>query len=548
MKGPWSKGRPARHLLAAAVMLAGLGAATWWHRRATTATLAPLTVPADAAARLLPLVLPGYPRELPWLQTRTGAVRAVEGRIDAVAAVSEARTGQPLWGVAYTWLAAPDRAGGRAALPGFAVVAPPGASGPGRLVYSAPPTAGWEETGRGVYEGTVEVAAEVEAVQWTPQDAGFLVRHAVEATLGGRLGHGEARAFVSGLGGWELAWEHATLERHRPDRSLEVSREAAVEAVDLDGQGERALVVSPSWYIRQLGGNDRGIHFTAEGPGRFVHRRDGTQFQQTQFDPGTGKLARIRSAKPLYAVRAQRPPTIDARFDDWEAVEASHLGAVWLDDPELLRWQHRARRGSHDFSGAARLLWDLEALYVRLEVMDDHVVVGGPGSLLYQGDHVGFWLDRDLERDFDRGVRDMDDWQLGLAPQSAEGGRASGGRGWAWVPRAGEGGIRVATAPLLDPFDEAVRGWQLEAAVPWNAIGGPPPLAATAGGLLPDPRGELQARRYKLHPAGLMGLAMVLTDADKAPQELAFVTSRGLGWGEPRTFNPLLLVEALPAR
>ncbi|MEB3328940.1 MAG: sugar-binding protein [Candidatus Sericytochromatia bacterium] len=526
----------------------GLAGASWWHRRSTSAALSPPAVPTDAAARILPLILPDYPETLPWLACRTGHVRAVEGRIDAVAAVSEAHTGRELWGVAYTWLAAPDRAGGRAALPGFAIVAPPTATSPGKRVYTAPPIPGWDGDGDGAFESTVEVTAAVEAVQWSPRDAGFLVRHGVEASLGGRLGRGIARAFVSGIGGWELAWEHPTLERERPDRSVEVSREASVEAVDLDGLGERVLAVSPSWYIRELRGDDRGIHFTADGPGRFVHRREGSQFRQAQFDAGAGKLSPLRPTTPLYAVRTARAPTIDASFADWDAVEVSRLGLVMMDHPSQLRWQTRPLQGSHDFSGAVRLLWDDAALYLRVEVMDDVLSAAPAGRLLYQGDHVGLWIDRELERDFDRRTRDLDDWQLGLAPGAGTRGRAVGGQGWTWVPLSGERGLRVASAPLVDPNDMAVRGWQLEAAVPWQAIGGTPavgPMAGMAGG---DPRTELQARRYRLHAAGLMGLAIVLTDADERPQEAAYATSRGLEWGQPRTFNPLLLVEALPAR
>jgi hypothetical protein len=534
--------------LAASVALGGLWGASWWLRHATSTVLQAPPVPTDAAARLLPLVMPEYPKALPWLECRTGPVRAVEGRVDAIAAISEARTGRTLWGVAYTWLGAPEAGGGRAARPGFAVVVPPTAANPGSRVYTAPPMGGWEGDGKGVYESTVEVTAEVEAVQWSPQDAGFLVRQGVEASLGGRVGRGMARAFVSGMGGWELAWEHPTLDRERPDRSVEVSREATVEAVDLEGLGERALVVSPSWYIRELRADDKGIHFTADGPGRFVHRRDGSQFQQTQLDTGVGKLRRIRSTPPLYALHTDRPPTIDGRFADWDKVEVNRLGLVMMDAASQLRWQTRPLQGSHDFSGAVRLMWDDQALYVRVDVMDDQLNAASEGRLLYQGDHVGLWLDRDLERDFDRSVRDMDDWQLGLAPQPDPRGHATGGQGWVWVPFVGERGLRVATAPLVDPNDRAVRGWHLEAAVPWQAVGGPPAFGLPGRRVGGDPRGQLQARRYRLQTVGLMGLAMVLTDADERPQEAAYATSRALEWGQPRTFNPLLLVEALPAR
>jgi hypothetical protein len=183
-------------------------------------------------------------------------------------------------------------------------------------------------------------------------------------------------------------------------------------------------------------------------------------------------------------------------------------------------------------------MWDAQGLYLRTDVMDDKFRWAEPGARLYEGDHVTLWIDRDLQDDFSQGIRNLDDWQIGLAP-----GPDGTGHAWSWVPEAGTRGIQVATSLLRDPFDNAVRGYQLEAAIPWAAIGGNPALRATSNLPVEDPRTQLQARRYVLKVAGLVGLTLVLTDADERPQEMAFVSAPRFSWGDPRSFNTLVMLD-----
>ena len=91
-------------------------------------------------------------------------------------------------------------------------------------------------------------------------------------------------------------------------------------------------------------------------------------------------------------------PAIDGDFGDWDANELTQLGTLMLEDPGQLRYRRRERRGTHDFSGAVRFMWDERHLYVRADVMDDTLRAPVAGKKLFEGDHLGLWLDMDLAR------------------------------------------------------------------------------------------------------------------------------------------------------
>lgn len=534
-------------LFAAALCAAAATGVAWVLTRPGPRTISAPALTPELEATVLGAIAPGWPARKPMLRTLDGPKPAAAGAIDALAAVDVDADGRAEWGVAYTWLGPDGPSGARAMRPGFAIVRAPAAGQPPELLQDAPAPGGWDGERDAAFEAATEHHGRVEAVRWSRREVGFLATHTIETSVGGRLARGVTRAFVPLLGGWVAAWEGVTEDRLRHDRTDEKAADTRVEALDLDGNGTAELVLTPSWYHRHLGAGDRGVHFTAEGPGRVVYRRDGATFTAAALDGvGPGPRPRVRPAPPLYAVRAPRPPAIDGDLADWDAIELTQLGTLMLDDPAQLRYRRRERRGTHDFSGAVRFMWDERALYVRADVMDDGLRVAPPGKRLFEGDHLGLWLDMDLARDFAVARRDADDWQLGLAPgQGADPKRAAGGEAWFWVPRAGRGAARVASAPLIDPYEGATRGWRLEAAIPWTDVGGPPNLAPGPAPDLSDPRRELNPRRYALRLAGMIGLGVVLTDSDEEAQELAYVSSPTFGWGAPRTFNSLLLVEGV---
>ncbi|MNS75540.1 hypothetical protein D3C72_1090620 [compost metagenome] len=158
---------------------------------------------------------------------------------------------------------------------------------------------------------------------------------------------------------------------------------------------------------------------------------------------------------------------------------------------------------------------------------------------MYQGDHLAVWVDWDLEGDFRQDARSADDWQIGLKPASLT--QPAGAH--VWVPKSGPQGVQVASRPLVDGYSGGVNGYELEAAIPWASMGGlPPGMRASAAKGASDAKPGA-ARRYTLGVAGAVGFGLVLTDSDKRPQELVYVSNPGFTWSAPRSFNTLLLVE-----
>ncbi|MFN3432281.1 MAG: sugar-binding protein, partial [Candidatus Sericytochromatia bacterium] len=283
----------------------------------------------------------------------------------------------------------------------------------------------------------------------------------------------------------------------------------------------------------------RGAHFSAEGLGKLIHRPSSGRYTLEGLLGADGTETPLRAAPPILAVRAPKGVSVDARFGEWEAVETEGITGLRFEDVALLKYKRRDRHGMDDCSADVRLMWDERALYVRASVFDDVVAPGPAGRDLYQGDHLAVWLDWDLQGDFRQDARSADDWQIGLKPASA----AMPAGAHVWVPKSGPQGVQVASRPLVDTYSGGVYGYELEAAIPWAAMGGLPPGVSPTE---PKPSSGAKpgaARRYTLGVAGAVGFGLVLTDSDKRAQELVYVSNPGFTWSAPRSFNTLLLVE-----
>lgn len=513
---------------AALVVAGGIALAVSWSMgRSTAKLLEPPALTPEVRQAVLAALHPGWPGSAPALATALGPVVATEGRIDGVAAADVDGDGRAEWGVSYTWLAAPDPSGARSARPGFAVVRPGEAP---ELLYEAPGVGGFNGPKDGCFEDASRTEGTVSAVDLGRDGAGFLQHVSAEMTLGGRLSVGQARLFAPSGGGWGLAWAGETDHRQRQGEGEEKARGAQVAIEDGDGDGAAEIRLTPNRYERGA-----AAHFTAVGPGPLVYVRRGERYVLDHL-AGEGKPLKLRQAAPLLAVRAPGPVRVDGDFADWTASELVGLSGLSFAETGFLKYKRRDPSGADDFSGDVRLMWDEAGLYVRAEVLDDRVTPGPAGRDLYQGDHVAVWLDSDLHGDFDRATRSDDDWQIGLSP-SLTGGAAEA---FAWIPQAGRHAFAVASQPLRDPYNGAVRGYMLEAALPWATLGGAPPGLTGAAAQAAAPTGP---RTYQLRVAGAIGAAFVLSDADTEPQELVSVSNEAFAWSQPRTFNTLLLVE-----
>jgi hypothetical protein len=527
--------------LAAALFLSGtaFGAfqafRSYEHRPAPHVAEPPSINPTIETA-VLAAIAPGWPGKRPLIETAGGPVEASEGHVTGLAAADVYGDGRLEWGVSFVWYGLPDADGGRAARPGFAVVT---ASDRPVLRYLAPPTGGWDGEKQGAFEATTELESSVEAVKPGPREVGFLFRYTAESSRGGHLTHGRARLYALSLGEWIQSWEGETEFRWRMGHNDEIARNASVRIEDRDGDGTAEIVVTPSHYFRHLTEGDHGAHFMADGPGDLIYRREGNMYRLAGLSaPGRVEM-RIRPAPPLIAVRAPGPMVIDGDFSDWDTQELAEITGLRFDDLALLKYKRRDWEGLEDLGGEVNLMWDDKALYVRALVTDNVIVPGPPNADLYKGDNLSVWLDMELEKDFNRGLRDGDDWQVGLSP-----GLNGKAEAWCWVPKPGRNGVEAASKPLIDPNNGKTIGYQLEAAIPWAGLGGlPAGLQVRAAAVPMAAPTSTEPRRYHLALAGVAGIGLVLSDADTEYQELGFVSNPTFTWAEPKTFNTLFLVE-----
>jgi hypothetical protein len=528
--GPKQRRRRAVWLGAAiALAVAVGGGALWWKFRPIPTVLEAPELTADVEARLLAALHEGYPTSKPLLKNRDGNMPAESGKIMSIAAADVNGDGTPEWGVAYAWMGKKDGTGARPIQPGFAVLQD---GDEPTVVLHGPALGGWSSADDAVFEDVSRFESRVDAVSLAPGEFAFMQHVTVESALGGRQVQGRARLFGENLKGWAMIWDGETESLMAQGNPEETGRGAEVTLQDVNGDERVEVLASPNWYRRKLG-EGAPVHFSASGPGQYVYQRFGDKFQLAGFLPqGSTAYHRIREATPLFAVKAPGPVRIDGAFGEW-GHELVELSGMRLEDPKLIKYKRRDRRGIEDNSADIRLMWDRENLYVRATVVDDHVVPGAAGRDLYKGDHLAVWIDRDLAGDFDQRVRTDDDWQIGFTPGSP-------GAAYAWVPKPGRHGLAVASRPHVDPYSGGVYGYELEAAIPWSTLGGTPEfhertaIAASASGRM---------RTYELTAAAILGAALVLTDSDEQAQELVYVSHPGFAWAEPFTFNTLFLVQ-----
>ncbi|HEX7008760.1 MAG TPA: sugar-binding protein [Phycisphaeraceae bacterium] len=154
------------------------------------------------------------------------------------------------------------------------------------------------------------------------------------------------------------------------------------------------------------------------------------------------------------------PPKVDGTLDRFR-----HL-AGWrsLDQAAQVVFGRERWRDAADLSGRAILAWDTEHLYLAAQVKDDAVQQAHYGGELWRGDHVILMLDLPRQP---AGARDKTKViQIGLSPGNFQHGpEGIVAEAFQWSPASGAvPGIRVAAA-------RTAGGYQIEAAIPWNALG-----------------------------------------------------------------------------
>lgn len=220
---------------------------------------------------------------------------------------------------------------------------------------------------------------------------------------------------------------------------------------------------------------------------------------------------REENGEVIFANRATKSPTLDGRLNEWSELryEVSHefhdkkgeFSGNW--------------NGASDLYGSFYIQWDNDNLYLGIEVMDDVHVQIEEGRLLYKGDEVELQIDTNLANDFSDTGLSKDDGQIGLSPGDF-GANASGAYIWRLNGKEHSGAnVQVAAR-------ETNKGYTLEAAIPWWALGG----------------------QLSLETA--VGFTLCLSDNDvpgSAQQQTLLCTTSRRKWSDPTTWGTLVLVD-----
>lgn len=127
---------------------------------------------------------------------------------------------------------------------------------------------------------------------------------------------------------------------------------------------------------------------------------------------------------PLTDVTAAAPPravTVDGVVKEWPKT-------AWRNLSEAERVESGARKDAKDAGARFALAWDMESLYLAVQLTDNETVNGNEGDTLWKGDCLEVFL---VPNGVDFGWGDPAVFQLGFAPTSAAG---NPGR-WAWFQR-----------------------------------------------------------------------------------------------------------------
>jgi hypothetical protein len=148
------------------------------------------------------------------------------------------------------------------------------------------------------------------------------------------------------------------------------------------------------------------------------------------------------------------PPAIDGSL---ASIGASPTTLMW-NRPEQMVFGPDQWRDTDDLSGQLFLGWDRNFLYVAAIVTDDMVTQPYFGNELFRGDHLEVFID------VPRGGKSV--WQIGLSPGNfTQGPNYTPPEIVRWLPTVGTvAGAKIAARRTGD-------GYQIEAAIPWSALG-----------------------------------------------------------------------------
>ena len=224
---------------------------------------------------------------------------------------------------------------------------------------------------------------------------------------------------------------------------------------------------------------------------------------------------------------------IDGKLDDWDLTKPYKN-----DKKQKAVYGKAAWGGAEDLSAATYSMWDEENLYFAFDVTDNSVVQEKKRDQMWEGDHIEFWLDVELKRDYNESINNYDDFQFGFSPGNFKDLKPEV---YVWVPDLG-----LDYKKLIDiAASKTDTGYIMEVKIPAELLFS---TIKQKPGIKPVSGAKVLGRAQEAIPASFakgmkLGISVDPSDCDNkaTPQKCLLSSSVNRVWGDPTTFGILVL-------
>jgi serine/threonine protein kinase len=216
---------------------------------------------------------------------------------------------------------------------------------------------------------------------------------------------------------------------------------------------------------------------------------------------------RSNNGTVIFAYQTTMSPRIDGSLDEWSSRRYPVPYNVY--DPD------NSWTGYDDLAAEFQISWDISFLYLAVQVIDDVHAQNESGDTIFKGDDVDIQIDADLAGDFTHSELSGDDGQIGISPGNFT---DRSPESYIWLPAHRESantGIDIASV-------KTAKGYIVETAVPWSALGGRPELET---------------------PVGFNINISDNDDVNTSVQQVMISTSPNRTWSNPQTWGTLIIVD-----
>jgi len=235
----------------------------------------------------------------------------------------------------------------------------------------------------------------------------------------------------------------------------------------------------------------------------------------------------------IASLSAKGPVSINGKLDDWNLAKPYQI-----DKRENAVYGKMAWGGSKDLSADTHSMWDDENLYFAFVVTDNKVVQERSRDQMWEGDHIEFWLDAELQKDYNEAVNNYDDFQLGFSPGNFKDLKPEV---YLWVPD-----VAVDYKKLIEVGSSLTKtGYIVEVKIPAELLYS---TIKQHAGIKPLADASVLGRQKQKVPTGFakgmkFGISVDPSDCDDkaSPQKCLLSTSINRVWGDPTTFGILEL-------